>query len=154
MADTRALNLGRGLRLPIEAVTAATAVVGQRGTGKTSTAVVIAEEARAAGAHICVWDPTGAWYGLRSDEKGDGPGLDVVVFGGHHGDVPLEETAGKVVAELIVNEGYNVVLDVERMSKGAQARFGADFFETLYDINREAITVIIDEAHRPAPQQM
>lgn len=153
-AGSRGLTLARGLRLPIEATTAAAAIVGQRGSGKTSTAVVGVEEAIAAGAHVAVWDPTGAWYGLRANAAGDGAGLPVVVLGGHHGDAPLEEGAGELVVDLIVDEGYHVVLDLELLSKGAQARLGADFFEALYGRNREALMLVVDEAHRPAPQQL
>jgi len=150
----KSLSLARGLRLPLEASTAAAAIVGQRGSGKTSTAVVAVEEAVAAGAHVAVWDPTGAWYGLRSNAAGDGPGLPVVILGGHHGDAPLEESAGELVVDLIVDEGYNVVLDLELLSKGAQARLGADFFEALYRRNRDALMLVVDEAHRPGPQQL
>ncbi len=153
-AGRRGLTLARGLQLPIEATTAAAAIVGQRGSGKTSTAVVGVEEAIAAGAHVAVWDPTGAWYGLRANAAGDRAGLPVVVLGGHHGDAPLEEGAGELVVELIVDEGYNVVLDLELLSKGAQARLGADFFEALYGRNRDALLLVVDEAHRPAPQQL
>jgi len=134
------LVLARGLRLPIEATTAAAAaIVGQRGSGKTSTAVVAVEQAIAAGAHVAIWDPTGAWYGFRSNAGGDGPGLPVVILGGHHGDAPLEEGAGELVVDLIVDESYNVVLDLELLSKGAQARLGAEFFEALYRRNRDAL---------------
>ena len=37
------LNLGKALSLPVDAVTRTIAILGQRGTGKTSTAVVLVE---------------------------------------------------------------------------------------------------------------
>lgn len=151
---TAVLTLGDELVLPLEAVTQTTAVVGQRGTGKTSTAVVIVEEAHAAGAQVTVIDPTGAWFGLRTSRDGDGPGLDVVVFGGHHGDLPLDPSAGGFLARLVVEQHLSVVLDLELLTKAKQVQLVAEFCETLYHLNRTALTVVIDEAHRFAPQQL
>lgn len=146
------IRLARDLRLPIDAVTRTFGVVGQRGTGKTSTAVVLVEEI-APHAPFVVIDPTGAWYGLRSSDDGKGAGLDVVVLGGHEGDVPLEDTSGPLVADLVLRDRYSLVLDLELMRKGRQVRFIADFLEALYHGSREATHVVIDEAQRFAPQQ-
>lgn len=146
------LTIAKGLTLPLDAVTRAAAIVGQRGTGKTSTAVVFVEEAAGAGAHFAVVDPTGAWYGLTSNAKGTGPGLDCVVMGGHNGDVPLEAESGALVARLVVEERYSVVLDLELMTKAKQIQFVAEFAEELYHRNRSALTLVVDEAHRFAPQ--
>lgn len=151
---SKTLSLGTKLRLPLDAVTRTTTIVGQRGTGKTSTAVVLAEEALDAGAQAAIIDPTGAWYGLRSSANGKNAGLEVVVFGGHHGDVPLEPGAGAFLARLVIDEGISVVLDLELMTKGKQVQFVAEFAEELYHRNRRALTLIIDEAHRFAPQQL
>lgn len=149
---SRTLNLGAALELPVDAVTRTAAVVGQKGTGKTSTAVVVVEEAAAAGARFAVMDPTGAWSGLRSSADGEGPGLDCVVMGGHHGDVPLSAGAGEVVARLVVEEGYSVVCDLERMTRSQQITFVADFSTAALELCRSAVTVVYDEAPRFAPQ--
>lgn len=148
------LQLGAKLRLPLDAVTRTTGIVGQRGTGKTSTAVVMVEEAARAGAHFAVVDPTGAWYGLRSSANGEGPGLECIVFGGWNGDVPLEQESGAFVARLVIEEGLSVVLDLEKLTKGGQVRFVAEFCEELYHRNRSALLLVVDEAHRFAPQQL
>lgn len=145
------LNLATGLELPVDSVTRTFGVVGQRGTGKTSTAVALVEEL-APHAPFVVIDPTGAWYGLASSKSGKGPGVDCVVLGGHHGEIPLEDTAGQLVADLIVRDRYSLVLDLELMRKGRQIRFVADFLEALYHASREATHVVIDEAQRFAPQ--
>jgi hypothetical protein len=138
----------------LDVVTRATGIVGQRGTGKTSTGVVLVEEASACGAQFAVIDPTGAWWGLRSSSDGEGEGLPVVVFGGDHADVPLEEAHGPLITDLVVGEGYNPVLDLSLLTKAAQVRFVAEFLETLYHRNREALMLVIDEAHRFAPQSL
>lgn len=155
---SQSLKLAPGLELPLDVVTRRTAIVGQTGTGKTSTAVVMVEEAHEAGARYVVLDPTGAWYGLKSSADGEGRGLDCVVMGGQHGDVPLDEHSGRVVGELVANEGYNLVLDLSRAgdrmaSWGARQRFVADFLTTLYELAHSQVLVVIDEAHRFAPQR-
>jgi hypothetical protein len=154
VAQKRTLRIASSLGLPLEVATRATGVVGQRGTGKTSTGVVFVEEAHACGAQFAVIDPTGAWWGLRSSSDGQGEGLPVVVFGGDHADVPLEAEHGPLIADLVVKEGYRPVLDLNLLTKSAQVRFVAEFMESLYHQNREALLVVVDEAHRFAPQQL
>lgn len=55
------LALGQGLTLPTEVIGARTSILGQPGTGKTSTAVVMVEEVAKLGARFAVLDPTSAW---------------------------------------------------------------------------------------------
>jgi hypothetical protein len=79
-----------------------------------------------------------------------------VIFGGEHGDVPLEHTGGKLVAELVVNEGVSVLLDLSGFRKGEQVRFMTDFTEHLYYLkgkNRDPLHVVFDEADEFAPQR-
>lgn len=61
------LQLAKNLALPIEMAGQAVALVGIRGSGKTNTAGVIAEELLEQHQQIVVIDPTDAWWGLRSD---------------------------------------------------------------------------------------
>lgn len=154
MPRPRTLTIADGLKFPLEVVTHTSAIVGQRGTGKTSTAVVFVEEAAKVGAPFVVIDPTGAWYGLRSSADGKGAGLDVVILGGHNGDLPLSHEAGEHVARLVIATDLSVVLDLERMTKGQQVQFVAEFAETLYHLNRTVRLVVIDEAHRFSPQAL
>lgn len=148
-----ALKMGDDLRLPLDVVTRRTTILGQTDTGKTSTAVVLVEEVAKRKAQYVVLDPTGAWWGLTSNAAGDGPGLDCVVMGGRHGDIPLDEGAGREVARLVANEGYSFVLDLDRLkSWAARQRFTADFCSELYEQAHSQIFVVIDEAHRLAPQ--
>lgn len=152
-ATTAQLRLGRTLSLPLDVVSRRTTILGQTDTGKTSTAVVMVEEAAHAGAQFVVIDPTGAWWGITSNAKGNGPGVDCVVMGGRHGDVPLDEHAGREVARLVADEGYNLVLDLDGLkSWGARQRFVADFMSEVYERAHSQILVVVDEAHRLAPQ--
>jgi DNA helicase HerA-like ATPase len=71
---TMKLNISDDLKLPIDAVTQTFAVMGIRGSGKTHTASVMAEEMLKAGQPIVIYDPTGAWFGLKTSADGKRPG--------------------------------------------------------------------------------
>ena len=146
------LTIAPDLQLPIEAVTETFAILAKRGKGKTNTAVVMAEEMIGADLPVVVIDPIGVWWGLRSDAKG-GPGLPVVIFGGDHGDLPLEENAGELIADVLVDQRFPAVIDLSTLTKSGQRRFMTPFLERLYHRNRDALHVIIDEADAFAPQR-
>ena len=147
------LTLGPGLELPLEAVTETFAILAKRGSGKTYTAKVLVEEMLGAGLPVCVVDPVGVWWGLRSSADGEAEGEQVVIFGGDHADVPLEATAGQLLADLVVDERVPAVLDLSGLSKSAARRFMADFAERLYSRNREPLHLVLDEADAFAPQR-
>jgi hypothetical protein len=149
------LKIARGFTLPLDLVTEATAIVATRGAGKSSASAVIVEEAFRERVQAVVFDRTGVYWGLRSNSTGDGPGLGIYVLGGPHGDVPLEVTAGAVIADLVVDSGHSFVLDLSDFSKANTIRFAADFLERVYDRKaraRSTTLLIMDEAHFYAPQ--
>lgn len=141
----KSLKLGRGLTLPVSVVTQTFAILAKRGVGKSYTASVMAEEMLESKQPIIALDPTGAWWGLRSHYP-------VVVFGGEHGDLPLEESAGEEIASAIVEDRFPAVIDLSLMRKGAALRFMVGFAETLYRLNREPVHLFVDEADMVAPQ--
>ncbi|SRR5579883_173809 len=146
------LRIADGLSLPLDAVTQSFGVLAKRGAGKSYLASVLAEEMLKAGQQILAIDPTGAWHGLRSSADGKGPGFPVVILGGEHGDVPLEESAGEVIATAVVRHRFPAVLDLSLFRKGQLIRFMVTFAETLYRLNREAVHLFVDEADAVAPQ--
>jgi DNA helicase HerA-like ATPase len=148
------LQISATLSLPLEAVTQTFGILGKRGAGKTNTAVVVAEEMIRAGLPNVIVDPVGVWWGLRSSKDGQRKGLPVYIFGGEQGDIPLEETAGQLVADFIVETRQPVVLDVSTFSKSAARRFMTDFAERLYRQNRQAQHLTIDEADTFIPQRV
>lgn len=151
MTDT--ISLGDGLTLPIDVVTQTLAIVGKRGRGKTSTAKVLVEEIVRAHQQVIVMDTVGAWWGLRTSLDGKKPGLPIVVFGGQHGDVPLEEGAGAIIARVLMDTKVPAVIDLSGFRKAAQRRFATAFIEELYHSNRDPLHVVFDEADEFAPQQ-
>jgi uncharacterized protein len=150
---TKKLHISPTLALPLDFVTSTQAILAKKGKGKTYKASVQAEELLDANQQIVAIDPTGAWYGLRSSADGKHAGYPVTIFGGEHADVPLESTAGEVIAEAIATEHFSAVIDLTLFRKGEALRFMAAFLETLYRKNREALHLFIDEADVVAPQK-
>jgi hypothetical protein len=152
MATEPELRISDDLMLPLDVVTETFLIFGKRGSGKTATAGVLTEELIGAGLPVCVIDPMGAWWGLRSSADGQGPGLPVTILGGEHADLPLEPDSGAAVADMIVDERLPVVLDMWLMSKTQQRHFVTEFMERLFRRNRDPLHLVIDEADRFAPQ--
>jgi hypothetical protein len=147
------LKIGSNLSLPLEFVTSAQAILAKRRTGKSYCASVEAEELLKAKQQIAVIDPTGAWYGLRSSADGKRPGYPIAVFGGEHGDAPLDSHGGKMLAAAMVERGFSAILDVSLMGVAEAVRFVADFCNELFMKNRTPLHLFIDEADAYAPQQ-
>jgi hypothetical protein len=148
------------LTLPLDAITETLAVLGIRGSGKTNTAAVYAEELLARGQQIVVLDPTDAWWGLKASADGQGEGYPVVVLGGRHQDLPLSASDGRLLADFVVAERASVVLSLRGFeSKNDELRFTAQFLRRLYFLKGQQdaptpLAVIIDEASRLVPQRV
>lgn len=154
------LRIAADLTLPAdEAVTQTFAVLAKRGSGKSFLARRLAEQLHHAGQQIVILDPKGDTWGIRSSADGKHPGLPIVIVGGEHADVPLEATAGELVAKLVVEERVSLLVDLSLLRKGDVGRFCAEFLETLYRLKaREAyrtpLMLIVDEADAIAPQKV
>lgn len=152
-----AIKISKDLALPLDVAGEAIAILATRGAGKSFTSAVLIEELYRSDVQTVTIDPTGVYWGLRSDAKGKGDGLPIIVLGGAHGDVPLQETAGKLIADLVVDTTQSMVLDLSDFdSDGAQCRFMTDFAERLYRRkarSRSTLHLVVDEADEFAPQQ-
>lgn len=140
------LQLSSNLKLPTDYVTWKSAIIGRTGSGKTNTAVVLAEQMIDRGFPLAIIDPQGDWWGLRSKYK-------IAILGGEHGDIPLEPTAGELTADFLIAERIPVLLDLFSMGEGEMVRFATDFARRLWAKNREALHVFLDEADLFAPQR-
>jgi len=149
------LRISEELELPLDVAGEAIGILATRGAGKSFTSAVLVEELFDAGVQTVVLDPTGVYWGLRG--RGAKDGLPIYVFGGAHGDIPLEATAGALLADLAVEERASFVLDLSAFdTKGEQTRFVRSFAERLYrrkSQHRETLHLIIDEADEFAPQK-
>lgn len=152
------LRLSESCPLPLETVTETIAVLGRRGSGKTHTASVLAEEMLKVGAQVIIIDPLDVWKGLRTSADGKSDGFPVVVFGGDDGDLPLEGKEGVGLADAIIETGISAIISLRHLSKGAARRFVGDFCEQLYQRKGEAkyqapLHLIVDEADAFVPQR-
>lgn len=122
------LNISPDLTLPLEAVTQTFVVYGNKGMGKSNLGTVLVEELAKNRLRFAVIDPTGVWHGLQSTPDGKRAGVPVLILGGKHGNLPLEPTGGALVADLVVDEQANVVMDLagKGWSHSDRARFVAD----------------------------
>jgi hypothetical protein len=148
------LHIAPGFSFPDDAVTETFAILAKRRAGKSNAAVVMAEEMYDSGLPWVAIDPKGDWWGVRAAGDGKAPGLAVLVFGGMHGDVPLEPTSGHLVADLIIEQRLTCVLDVSEMTKADQRRFLIDFADRLYRRNTEPLHVFCEEADEYIPQRV
>jgi uncharacterized protein len=158
------LRISDELQLPAdEAQTQTMVVYGGKGMGKTNFGAVLAEELARCGLRFSWIDPVGVAWGLKHSHDGRGPGVEVLILGGVHGDIPINPQAGAIVADLVVDEDVSVIIDISRhpdgrmWGAGEKIRFVRDYCVRLFERQgeeRRPIMQIIDEAGRFVPQQM
>ena len=150
---TKQLRISTDRALPVDLATQVTLVAGKRGSGKTNTAKRIVEQVIRAGVPVAILDPADVWWGLRSSRCGtaDG-GLPIHVFGGRHGDLPLESTSGKLLAEVVIEQHVSVVMSIRSFSGGERARFITDFSDRMVERNTDPVLLVAEEAHEIMPQ--
>lgn len=128
-------------------------IVGKTGSGKSYAAQGIAEQLIAHGARVCIIDPTDRFWGLRLRPDGRGAsGLEPVIFGGQHADLPLSGAHGAAIAEIAGTTTTPIILATRLMTVGERTRFFTDFAETLLRKNQGPLHLVIDEAHLFMPQ--
>jgi hypothetical protein len=145
------LQIAKDLALPLDAVTQKLAWLGRTGSGKTYGAKRMVEQMLRAGAQVVILDPVGVWPGLRLGPKA----FDVPVLGGLFGDIPLESTAGALIADLVVNHATSMVLDVSQMLDNERTRFAQAFGERFFQRKKAepgAVHLVIEECQEFIPQ--
>lgn len=138
--------------LPSPIVTGTQGIFAQKRKGKSYTAQTQAEDLLEAHQQIAAIDPTSAWWGIRSSADGKSPGYPVTIFGGEHGDAPLDVKAGALIAEAMVTERFSAVLDLSLLDPEEWPVVAGDFLDKLYSLNRHPMHVFLDEADQFAPQ--
>jgi uncharacterized protein len=152
--DMAKLRVGADLALPDDAITQTFVIFGKRGSGKSNTGVVLAEEMHRAGGQIIVLDPVGAWWGLKSSADGTEAGLPIYIFGGSHGDLPLEPTAGQKMAQVAIAHRIPMVLDMSGWTSADRAKFVTAFALWMLGHNdRTPVHLFLEEADAFIPQR-
>lgn len=141
------------LPCPVDALRQHVAVLGKPGAGKSSKLRVIVEALLDASERVCIIDPKGDWWGLKSSADGSRAGYPILVLGGTHGDMPLPANAGKEVGELVASGAAPAVLiDTSELGVAERERFVMGFFEALFRHMVGALNLVVDECHNFAPQ--
>lgn len=146
--------------LPAAALDDRLGFVGTAGSGKTYNAGAGVELILARGGRVIIPDPLGVWWGLalRADGKTPSTWRDqckLVIFGGEHGDLPINEQAGALIGETVATMAESAIIDLSGFgTKAAEVRFMLAFLTALYrHASVEPVHLVFDEADMWAPQQ-
>lgn len=152
------ITLSKDLKLPAaNAASQVYAFMGRRGSGKTYGAGRLVEQLDEQEGQFCIVDPVGVWWGLRLAADGKSQGLEVPVFGGQHGDLPLPHIAGKVFAEMLATRSTSMVLDVSDMTITEQRTFVGEFAAELFQAkkrHKSPVLVLFEECQEFVPQHV
>lgn len=133
------------------------AFVGTAGSGKTYNSGSAVEHLLKRKSRAIVIDPLGVWWGLRLRPDGITPSVfNVVIFGGPHGDLPINEHSGALIGEAVAGMAESCVLDLSQLgTKAAERRFMLAFLTALYrKTTGEPVHLVVDEADMFAPQKL
>lgn len=144
--------------IPAEALDDRLAFVGTTGSGKTYAAGTAVERLIKSRARVVIIDPLDVWWGLRLAPDGKSAGFKVVIFGGAHGDLPLNEQAGALIGETVASMAESCIVSLGGMaSKSAERRFMLAFLDAIYRKADPAkygpFHMVFDEADLFAPQK-
>lgn len=153
----RTLPLSADLALPLDAATQTFAFIARKGAGKTYAAGKLTELLLDAGVQVIVLDAVGNWYGLRLAADGKGDGFDIPVLGGLRGDIPLNAAAGDLVADLAIDTGRSLIVDLSQFSLGERKRFATAFATRLWqrkkgELEPTPLHLVIEESQLLIPQ--
>lgn len=137
-------------RLPIPAAVLDQHAIalGKTGSGKSSKVRVLVEHLLDQNKPVCILDPKGDWWGLKSSADGKRAGYPVVIFGGQHADVPVQPmTAGAELADLIFTGNRSCIIDMKQWRPSERTKFFIDFAETAFKVTKGHRHLVISEVH-------
>jgi hypothetical protein len=135
------------------AVQTHTAVLGMTGQGKSYAVRGELEREADAGQSFIVIDPTGVHRGIRLKPDGKTPSkYKVAVIGGEGADLPLDPNHGEKLARILGSRSSSAIINLRGLSVAQSYKFMTAFSETILACNRGQRRLVIDEAHRFAPQ--
>lgn len=128
------------------------ALLGKTRSGKSSVMRGLAEGLLEREQPVCIVDPKGDWWGIKLSRDGKRPGYPLVIFGGEHADVPINEHAGAHVAELFATGNRPCLIDLGGWMPGARTRFWVEFASSLFRHTTGLRWLFVDEIHNFAPK--
>jgi uncharacterized protein len=138
--------------IPDAAFTQHAIALGKTRSGKSSKLRLVVERLLDEQKPVCIVDPKGDWWGLKSSADGKKAGYPVIIFGGKHADVPVNEHSGAHVAELVATGNRPCIIDLGGWRVGARTRFFIDFAEAFFIHTRGTRWLAIDECHNFVPK--
>ena len=141
------------MKIPDKAFSQTVAILGRTGSGKSYAARGQIEALLDRGERVCIIDPTGIHWGLKSMADGKTAGYAVAIFGGLHADMEITEASAAPLAKIVATENLPTIVDVSEMGIGERTRFMTHFLEALFRENRRSLTFVVDEADLFAPQR-
>jgi hypothetical protein len=129
--------------------------IGTSGSGKTYNAGGGVERLLETGARVIIVDPLDVWWGLRLTAEGKPSKFTLPIFGGEHGDLPLNENAGKLIGETVAGMAESCIVSLGGLdTKSAERRFMLAFLEAVYrHATNNPVHIVFDEADLWAPQK-
>jgi hypothetical protein len=145
------------LCFPTKVLDAHAAVLGKTGAGKSSAMRHVVEHLLSHRKRVCIIDPKGDWWGIKSSADGKGPGFPVVTFGDFKSDedvadVPINEESGKDLAELVTDGNRPAVIGMRGWFTAHMLKFFIDFAKGVFHGNRGEFYLFIDEVQNFAPK--
>src|SRR5579862_90121 len=127
-------------------------VLGKTRSGKSSAMRYMVEHLLEREKPVCIVDPKGDWWGLKSSATGKSAGFPLVIFGGEHADVALNPNSGKQVAELAATGNRPCIVDLGGWMPGDRTMFWIDFASTFFRMTTGRRWLVIDEVHNVCPK--
>lgn len=138
--------------IPSEILSQHIAILGKTRSGKSSVMRGLVERLIEDGKPVCIVDPKGDWWGIKLAKDGKHEGYPVVIFGGEHADIPIDEHSGHLVAELFATGNRPCLIDLGGWMVGPRTRFWIDFASTLFKLTKGSRWLAVDEIHNFAPK--
>lgn len=139
--------------IPDEVWTQHVAILAKTGKGKTVAAKGGMTALLRAKLRCGAFDPTGGWWGMRLKSDGKTPAFPMVIFGGLHGDIAIDETMGAKIGKLVAESDFSWIIDTKKMTRDQRTRFATDFAEAVFAANHRRLHLFVDECHLMMPKE-
>ena len=129
--------------------------LGKTRSGKSSKMRVIIEYFLDHDTPVCIIDPKGDWWGLKSSADGKSAGYPIIIFGSEyarHADVRINVHSGAEIGRLVASGNRPCLIDLKGMKVSDRNRFFVAFAEAYFRHAAGKRVLMIDEVHNFAPQ--
>lgn len=144
------------LCIPPEALDQHVIGLGKTRSGKSSVLRYLVEDLLRRKKRVCIVDPKGDWWGLKSSANGRSAGFPVTAFGDFKNpkaaDVPITPEAAKHVVELITSGNRPCIIGLRGWMPSQLTKFWIEFASALFNANLGEFYLVVDECHNFAPK--